>query len=38
MTDTIGAPAATAKVSASWKLIPHSAWPARDERLGAVVP
>ena len=34
MTDTIGAPAAAAKVRASWKLIPHSACPAPIKRLG----
>ena len=28
MTDTIGAPLAEANVRASWKLMPHSAWPA----------
>ena len=36
--DTIGAPAATAKVSASWKLIPHSAWWAARIASGAVPP
>ena len=38
MTETIGAPAAAAKVSASWKLIPHSAWPAAISASGVVVP
>ena len=38
MTDTIGAPAATAKVIESWKLIPHSACPAPTSASGAVVP
>ena len=37
MTETIGAPAATAKVSASWKLIPHSAWPAAMSASGVVL-
>ena len=36
MTDTIGAPAATANVSESWKLIPHSACPAPTSASGAV--
>jgi hypothetical protein len=36
ITDTIGAPAATANVSASWKLIPQSAWPAARIVSGAV--
>ena len=36
MTDTTGAPAAAANVSASWKLIPHSAWPAAISASGAV--
>ena len=35
---TIGAPAAAANVSASWKLIPHSAWPAARSASGAVLP
>ena len=34
----IGAPAATANVSASWKLIPHSAWWAARIASGAVLP
>ena len=38
MTETIGAPAAAANVSASWKLIPHSAWPAAISASGVVVP
>ena len=37
MTDTIGAPAAAANVSESWKLMPHSAWPAAMSASGVVV-
>src|SRR5438552_12515753 len=36
MTDLIGAPAATAKVRLSWKLMPQSAWPAARRVSGAV--
>jgi hypothetical protein len=36
MTETTGAPAAAAKVSASWKLMPHSAWPAVMSASGVV--
>jgi hypothetical protein len=38
ITETIGVPALAAKVRASWKLIPHSAWPAPMSLSGAVVP
>ncbi len=38
ITDTIGAPAATANVSESWKLMPQSAWPAVISASGVVVP
>ena len=38
MTDTMGAPAATANVIESWKLIPHSAWWAARIASGAVPP
>ena len=38
ITETIGAPAATAKVSESWKLMPQSAWPAVMSASGVVVP
>ena len=38
MTDTSGAPLAEANVSASWKLIPHSAWPAVMSASGVDVP
>ncbi len=34
ITETTGAPAAAANVSASWKLIPHSAWPAAISASG----
>ena len=37
ITETIGAPAAAAKVSASWKLMPHSAWPAAISASGVVL-
>ena len=37
ITETTGAPAAAAKVSASWKLIPHSACPAAISASGVVV-
>ena len=37
MTETIGAPAAAAKVRASWKLMPHSAWPAAISASGVVL-
>ena len=38
MTDLIGAPAATANVRESWKLIPQSACPAASTVSGAVLP
>ena len=38
MTLTMSAPAATANVSASWKLMPHSAWPAAMSVSGAASP
>ena len=37
MTETTGAPAAAANVSASWKLMPHSAWPAAIRASGVVL-
>ena len=37
MTDTSGAPAAAANVIASWKLIPHSAWPAAMSASGVAL-
>ncbi len=37
MTETTGAPAAAANVSASWKLMPHSAWPAAISASGVVL-
>ena len=38
ITEVIGAPAATAKVRLSWKLIPQSACPAASTVSGAVLP
>src|SRR3954454_4751444 len=38
MTLRIGAPAATANVSESWKLMPQSAWPAARSVSGVVPP